>query len=85
MYDFPIGAIVDSFRCDTKEAVKKAAAIGIKGLQMYCTRGAHGPENFGKDIKSNDVNDIIIDVIIGKTVKIKKSIKNGESITYIGR
>ena len=32
MYDFPIGAIVDSFRCDTKEAVKKAAAIGIKGL-----------------------------------------------------
>ena len=49
MYDFPIGAIVDSFRCDTMEAVKKAAAIGIKGLQMYCTRGAHAPENFGKE------------------------------------
>ena len=27
MYDFPIGAIVDSFRCDTMEAVKKAAPM----------------------------------------------------------
>lgn len=35
MYDFPIGAIVDSFRCDTRDAVKKAASIGIKGIQMY--------------------------------------------------
>ena len=51
MYDFPIGAIVDSFRCDTREAVKKAAAIGIKGIQMYCTRGAHAPENFGREAR----------------------------------
>ena len=51
MYDFPIGAIVDSFRCDTREAVKKAAAIGIKGIQMYCTRGAHAPENFGMEAR----------------------------------
>ena len=49
MYDFPIGAIVDSFRCDTMEAVKKAASIGIKGIQMYCTRGAHAPESCGKE------------------------------------
>lgn len=51
MYDFPIGAIVDSFRCDTREAVKKAAAIDIKGIQMYCTRGAHAPENFGMEAR----------------------------------
>jgi len=56
MYDFPIGAIVDSFRCDTKEAVKKAAAIGIKGIQMYCTRGAHAPENFGKEQRRELLN-----------------------------
>ena len=49
MYDFLIGEILDSFRFDTKEAVKEGEAIGIKGLQMYCTRGAHGPENFGKE------------------------------------
>ena len=34
MYSFPIGAIVESFRTDTYEAVKKAAAIGIQGLQI---------------------------------------------------
>ena len=51
MYQFPIGAIVDSFRCDTKEAIKKAAAIGVKGLQMYCTTGEHAPENFTKDAR----------------------------------
>ena len=51
MYQFPIGAIVDSFRCDTKEAIKKAAAIGVKGLQMYCTRGEHAPENFTKEAR----------------------------------
>ena len=49
MYDFPIGAIVESFKTDTFEAVKKAAAIGVKGLQMYCTKGAHAPENFSKE------------------------------------
>lgn len=46
MYSFPIGAIVESFRTDTYEAVRKAADIGIKGLQMYCTKGEHAPENF---------------------------------------
>ncbi len=46
MYSFSIGAIVESFRTDTYEAVKKAAAIGIQGLQMYCTKGEHAPENF---------------------------------------
>lgn len=49
MYDFPIGAIVESFRLETREAIKKAASMGIDGLQMYCTYGEHAPENFSKE------------------------------------
>ncbi|MBR6728530.1 MAG: sugar phosphate isomerase/epimerase [Clostridia bacterium] len=45
MYQFPIGAMLDSFRLDTKSAVKKAAEIGAKGLQMYSTSGENSPEN----------------------------------------
>ena len=37
MYDFSIGVIIDSFKTDTKSAVKKAAELGAKGLQMYST------------------------------------------------
>ena len=45
MYNFPIGAMVDSFRQDTREAIKTAAGIGVKGLQMYSTTGENSPEN----------------------------------------
>lgn len=45
MYNFPIGAMVDSFRQDTREAIKTAASIGVKGLQMYSTTGENSPEN----------------------------------------
>lgn len=48
MYRFPIGAIVESFRKETKEAIRAAAAMGVQGLQMYCTNGIHAPENFSK-------------------------------------
>ena len=46
MYSFPIGVMVDSFRLPTREAIKKAAAIGAQGLQMYATSGENSPENF---------------------------------------
>ena len=45
MYKFPIGALLDSFRLDTKSAIKKAAEIGVQGLQMYSTTGENSPEN----------------------------------------
>lgn len=45
MYQFPIGVMLDSFRLEEKEAVRKAAEIGAKGLQMYATEGIHSPEN----------------------------------------
>lgn len=45
MYKFPIGALLESFRCPTREAVKKAAALGLEGIQLYATRGENAPEN----------------------------------------
>lgn len=45
MYQFPIGVMLDSFRTDTDLAIKKAAEIGAKGVQMYATEGEHAPEN----------------------------------------
>lgn len=48
MFQFPIGAIVESFRTDTRSAIEAAAKIGVQGLQMYCTSGEHAPEIFSK-------------------------------------
>ena len=45
MYQFPIGVMLDSFKLETNEAIKKAATIGAKGVQMYATKGEHAPEN----------------------------------------
>lgn len=49
MRKFDIGVIVDSFRLPTKEAIVRAAEIGAKGLQMYCTKGENAPENLTKE------------------------------------
>ena len=51
MFQFPIGAIVESFQMSTHEAVVAAANMGVKGLQMYCTKGAHAPENFSREAR----------------------------------
>ena len=45
MADFKIGVIVDSFRTDIKEAVKKAREVGAEGIQVYTTKGPMAPEN----------------------------------------
>ncbi len=45
MYNFPIGAMLDSFLLPTPEAIVTAAKIGAKGVQMYATSGEHSPEN----------------------------------------
>ena len=55
MYQFPIGVMLDSFKLDTNEAIKKAAEIGAKGVQMYATSGEHAPEN----MSVSDRKDII--------------------------
>lgn len=45
MYKFPIGVITNSFRTDTRTAIKKAAEIGADGIQMYAAGGDTTPEN----------------------------------------
>ena len=39
MYPFSIGVLLESFRLDPVSAVKKAAELGVKGVQVYATRG----------------------------------------------
>ena len=44
MYQFPIGVLIDSFKTDMKTALDKAEKIGVKGIQVYATRGEMSPE-----------------------------------------
>jgi len=48
MYQFPIGVILESYRLSRSEAIKKAAAMGAKGIQMYATEGENSPENLSQ-------------------------------------
>lgn len=52
MYNFPIGAMLESFRLPTPDAIKAAAGIGAQGIQMYATSGEHAPENMTADKKA---------------------------------
>lgn len=45
MASFKIGVIVDSFRLDIKEGIKKAKEVGATGIQVYATSGPMAPEN----------------------------------------
>ena len=38
MYQFPIGVMLESFRLPFREAVEKAASLGVSGLQIYMTQ-----------------------------------------------
>ena len=58
MYQFPIGVMLDSFKLDTKEAIKKAVEIGAKGLQMYATSGQYAPENLNT-FQRHELLDIV--------------------------
>ena len=45
MFQFPIGVMLESYRCGRSESIKKAAAMGAKGIQMYATSGENSPES----------------------------------------
>ena len=34
---FPIGVLIDSFRCPLPQALERAAALGMQGNQIYAT------------------------------------------------
>ena len=42
---FSVGVLLDSFRLPPEEAMKKAAALGLEGIQVYATQGELAPEN----------------------------------------
>ena len=58
MYDFKIGALLDSFKMSIKDAIGKAAKMGISGLQMYATSGEYSPENMTTD-KIHELMDMM--------------------------
>ncbi len=46
---FKIGALMDSFKLPTKEAILKVKEVGATGFQMYSTKGENSPENLTKE------------------------------------
>ena len=70
MYNFSIGVMLESFRTDTETALKKAAAMGAKGVQVYATHGDMAPENLvgqkRKDfLKMVKDNGLVISALCG--------------------
>ncbi len=70
MSRFPIGVIINSFRTDIPTAVKKAAAVGAQGIQVYATHGEMAPENMTAakiaDFKALVAdNDLVISALCG--------------------
>ncbi len=49
MYNFPIGVILESFKLERSQAIKKAAQLGANGIQMYATEGENSPENLNAE------------------------------------
>ena len=45
MYKFPIGVMLNSFRTTIPDAIERAAALKLKGVQLHMARGEYAPEN----------------------------------------
>jgi len=56
MYNFQIGVLIDSFRTEHSIALKKAAGMGIKGIQVYSTYGSMSPDNLNTENRREFVN-----------------------------
>lgn len=48
MYNFPIGAITNSFQTDLKTSIKVASQIGVDGIQTYVAFGDDKPIDLNK-------------------------------------
>jgi len=65
-----IGVIPDSFRLPIKEGIKKAADLGLDGIQPYATHGELDPKNMsktGRDDFKNFVSSLglVISALVG--------------------
>lgn len=70
MYNFSIGVMLESFRTDVETALKKAASLGAKGIQVYATHGDMAPETLvgqkRKDfLKMVKDNGLVISALCG--------------------
>lgn len=70
MKQFPIGVIVNSFRLSIPDAVRKAAEVGAKGIQVYATNGEMAPENMKEKDRSAfralvEENGLVISALCG--------------------
>ncbi len=61
MYNFPIGVIVESFGGKTEDCIKKAAAIGAQGIQMYMT--AYGLSENHVDNMTTERQKMLLDMV----------------------
>ncbi|PKM66722.1 MAG: xylose isomerase [Firmicutes bacterium HGW-Firmicutes-2] len=60
MADFKIGVIVDSFKLDLIEGIKKAAEIGAEGIQMYAAYGDTSPSSL-TGVKRRALKNLVYD------------------------
>ena len=58
MYNFPIGVMLHSFKCGTKEAIEKASKLGVQGIQLLSTFGENSPEEL-KGHKKAELMDMM--------------------------
>lgn len=70
MYNFPIGVLLETFACDRSTAMRKAAQLGIRGVQLYATSGENSPENLSAEARRNLLaeihdNDMVFSAICG--------------------
>ena len=70
MYNYKIGAMVESFRVDTFDAIRKAAEIGVDGLQLGSNYGPNAPENMTEErkrelIRTVKENGLVFSAICG--------------------
>lgn len=58
MYAFPIGVILESFGVERSAAIKKAAAIGAQGIQMYATGGQNSADNLSQSARRDLLHEV---------------------------
>lgn len=68
--DFKLGVMLESFRLPDREAIESAAKVGAQGIQMYCTKGDHAPENMTAKKKCEllsmmEANGLVFSAICG--------------------
>ena len=70
MYNNKIGVMVDSFRLNIREGIKKAKEVGALGIQLYAVSGYMDPDTLGKNerielLKCIKDNGLVVSALCG--------------------